>query len=100
MGIPACNQNYFGIIMGAISTTRIELFCTNSIAKYSKWVKKYEKDMVDSITRANCGGNNRWCIFAVEILDGAFLRCDAVGVAAYTLLKYSPGKRAMNAWRG
>jgi hypothetical protein len=56
--------------------------------------------MVDSITRANCGGNNRWCIFAVEILDGAILSCDAVGVAVYTWLKYSPRKMVMNAWRG
>jgi hypothetical protein len=79
-----------GVQMGVISTTRKELYCTNSIAKCSKWGKKYEKDMVGGITRANCDGNNRWCICAVEILDGAFLSCDAVGVAVYTWLKIFP----------
>jgi hypothetical protein len=47
--------------------------------------------MVGSITRATWSGNNGWCIFAVEILDGAHVSCDAVGVAADIWLKDSPG---------
>jgi hypothetical protein len=47
--------------------------------------------MVGCINRANWGGNNWWCIFAVEILDGAHLSCDAVGVAADIWLKDSRG---------
>jgi len=40
-------------------------------------------DMVGSITRVTWVGNYRWCIFAVGILDGAFLSCDARGIGGY-----------------
>ncbi len=56
--------------------------------------------MVDSITRATWGGNNWWCIFAVEILDGAHVSCDTVGVAADICLIDSPGKRVIHACEG
>jgi len=40
-----------------------------------------------TLTRATGAGNNRGCIFAVGILVGDFLRCDAVGISGYINLK-------------
>ena len=40
-----------------------------------------------TLTRATGAGNNRGCIFAVGILVGDFLRCDAGGISGYINLK-------------
>ena len=40
-----------------------------------------------TLTRSTGAGNNRGCIFAVGILVGDFLRCDAGGIGGYINLK-------------